>query len=85
MAEKGLGGRVNRASKLARIGLTGASGFARSNARKFLGGDPDDVSAHELSAERIANVLGEMKGAAMKVGQLLSLVDMDLPPEIRST
>ena len=85
MADKGLGGRANRASKLARIGLTGASGFARSNARRLLGGDPDDLSAHEVSAERIADILGEMKGAAMKVGQLLSLVDMDLPPEIRST
>ena len=80
----GLGGRANRASRIARIGLTGASGFARARARQLLG-DEDAASAHELSAERIAEVLGEMKGAAMKVGQLLSLVDMDLPPEIRST
>jgi predicted unusual protein kinase regulating ubiquinone biosynthesis (AarF/ABC1/UbiB family) len=29
-------------------------------------------------------VLGEMKGAAMKLGQLLSFVDLDLPPEIRA-
>ena len=86
MAEKGLGGRVNRASRLARIGVTGASGFARSRARRLLGGgDEDQLAAHEMSAERIADILGEMKGAAMKVGQLLSLVDMDLPPEIRST
>ena len=86
MAENGLGGRVNRASRLARIGVTGASGFARSRARKLLGGgDDDQLAAHEMSAERIADILGEMKGAAMKVGQLLSLVDMDLPPEVRST
>lgn len=84
MPDRGLGGRVNRASRLARIGLTGASGFARARTRQLLG-DEDHAAAHELSAERIAEVLGEMKGAAMKVGQLLSLVDMDLPPEIRST
>jgi predicted unusual protein kinase regulating ubiquinone biosynthesis (AarF/ABC1/UbiB family) len=80
--EKGLGGRVSRASKIARIGLTGASGFARSRARRARGDvDPDLV--HAEAAERIADVLGEMKGAAMKIGQLLSLVDVDLPEEVR--
>lgn len=82
MPEKGLGGRINRASKIARIGVTGASGFARSRARRARGDmDPDEV--HAEAAARIADVLGEMKGAAMKVGQLLSLVDLDLPEEVR--
>lgn len=80
MPEKGLGGRVNRATKLARIGLTGASGFARSRARRA---GRDEAEIHADAAERIADVLGEMKGAAMKIGQLLSLVDVDLPPEVR--
>ncbi len=35
-------------------------------------------------AARLAEVLGEMKGAAMKLGQLLSFVDLDLPEDIRS-
>lgn len=34
------------------------------------------------NAARIAETLGEMKGAAMKVGQMLSLQDGWLPPEV---
>ena len=35
-----------------------------------------------LNAERIVRDLGQMKGAAMKVGQMLSLQDALLPPEV---
>jgi len=35
-----------------------------------------------LNAERIVGALGELKGAAMKVGQMLSLQDSLLPPEV---
>ncbi len=34
------------------------------------------------NAERIVDDLGELKGAAMKVGQILSLQDAMLPPEV---
>ncbi len=34
------------------------------------------------NAERIVSDLGQMKGAAMKVGQMLSLQDAMLPPEV---
>ena len=34
------------------------------------------------NATRIATTLGEMKGAAMKVGQMLSLHEGLLPPEV---
>ena len=34
------------------------------------------------NAARIADTLGEMKGAAMKVGQMLSLHEGLLPPEV---
>jgi predicted unusual protein kinase regulating ubiquinone biosynthesis (AarF/ABC1/UbiB family) len=57
-------------------------------ARKGLGGRTgrgEDLEAfHAEMAERLADVLGEMKGAAMKLGQLLSFVDLDLPPDVRS-
>jgi len=49
---------------------------------RFAGGD--EQAAHEELAANLAAVLGEMKGAAMKLGQLLSFVDLDLPPEVRS-
>ena len=83
MAGKGLGGRVQRGSRLARTGLRGATGFAGARARRFAGGDGDDLTAHEALASNLALVLGDMKGAAMKLGQLLSFVDLDLPPEVR--
>ena len=35
-----------------------------------------------INAERIVHDLGQMKGAAMKVGQMLSLQDALLPPEV---
>jgi len=35
-----------------------------------------------LNAERIVRDLGQLKGAAMKVGQMLSLQDALLPPEV---
>ena len=35
-----------------------------------------------LNAERIVRELGRLKGAAMKVGQMLSLQDSMLPPEV---
>jgi predicted unusual protein kinase regulating ubiquinone biosynthesis (AarF/ABC1/UbiB family) len=39
---------------------------------------------HIEAALRMASVLGEMKGAAMKVGQMASFIDIDfLPPEYR--
>jgi predicted unusual protein kinase regulating ubiquinone biosynthesis (AarF/ABC1/UbiB family) len=43
--------------------------------------------AHQMgnlvrNADRIVHALGELKGAAMKVGQMLSLQDRLLPPEV---
>src|SRR5262245_59201019 len=41
-------------------------------------------SRHLESALKMASVLGEMKGAAMKIGQMASFIDTDfLPPEYR--
>jgi predicted unusual protein kinase regulating ubiquinone biosynthesis (AarF/ABC1/UbiB family) len=40
---------------------------------------------HAASAERIAELLGSMKGAAMKLGQIASFVDLDLPEDVRAT
>ncbi len=48
------------------------------------GGAPDDERLHRELADHLAEVLGDMKGAAMKLGQLLSFVDLDLPDETRA-
>jgi predicted unusual protein kinase regulating ubiquinone biosynthesis (AarF/ABC1/UbiB family) len=80
-----LGGRVARGARLARAGARGAAGVAGSRARRVTGGDPREAEMHARVATDLAEVLGDMKGAAMKLGQLLSFVDLDLPPEVQST
>jgi predicted unusual protein kinase regulating ubiquinone biosynthesis (AarF/ABC1/UbiB family) len=84
VARKGLGGRLDRGSRLARTGLKGARGVAGAQARRLTGRERDPLEAHEQMAGHLAEVLGEMKGAAMKLGQLLSFVDLDLPDDVRN-
>ena len=79
-------GRIRRSAKLgsalggqgARYAGTRAASLARSE-----GGAPRSKleARHLETAMRIAGVLGEMKGAAMKLGQLASFVDTEFLPE----
>ncbi len=85
MPRRGLGGRIGRGARLANTSVRGAAGILGAKARGMAGGDDDMERFHAEMAERLANVLGEMKGAAMKLGQLLSFVDLDLPSDVRST
>ncbi|HEX2028598.1 MAG TPA: AarF/ABC1/UbiB kinase family protein [Nitriliruptorales bacterium] len=84
MSRRGLGGRFGRGARLASTGVRSAAGLAAAKARQMSGGDVDPEEFHRTTAELLVDVLGEMKGAAMKLGQLLSFVDVDLPPEVRS-
>jgi predicted unusual protein kinase regulating ubiquinone biosynthesis (AarF/ABC1/UbiB family) len=84
VGRKGLGGRLQRGARLARTGARGATGLAGAKARELAGGARDDDALHRELAGELAEVLGDMKGAAMKLGQLLSFVDLDLPPDVRS-
>ena len=79
-----LGGRLARGGRLAATTVAGAAGLASARAKRLVGGGEDPVEAHHEFAGRLASVLGDMKGAAMKVGQLLSFVDLDLPPDVLS-
>ena len=78
-------GRVRRATKLsttvggqgARVAGTLAAGVARS---------PDKRAAalekrHLEAAQQLVQVLGSMKGAAMKLGQLASFMELEFVPE----
>jgi predicted unusual protein kinase regulating ubiquinone biosynthesis (AarF/ABC1/UbiB family) len=79
-------GRIRRSAKLGtalggqatKYAGTKAAGIARSEE-----GAKDKLDARHLeTAKRMASVLGEMKGAAMKLGQLASFIDTEfLPPE----
>jgi predicted unusual protein kinase regulating ubiquinone biosynthesis (AarF/ABC1/UbiB family) len=78
-----LGGRLGRGSRLARTGARSLATLASAKAREAATGEVS-LDSHTEIATRLAEVLGEMKGAAMKLGQLLSFVDFDLPPEVQS-
>ncbi|MBW3561269.1 MAG: AarF/ABC1/UbiB kinase family protein [Actinobacteria bacterium] len=83
MSKKGLGGRFGRGARLAGTGARSAAGLAAARARQMLGEDADPEEFHRATANLLVEVLGEMKGAAMKLGQLLSFVDVDLPEDVR--
>lgn len=82
---------TNRVQRLARFGGAAASqavkragtraaNVARSDERATAAMDKRQLEA----AEQIVTVLGGMKGAAMKIGQVLSFVDLGVvPPEYR--
>ncbi|WP_404388268.1 ABC1 kinase family protein [Humibacillus xanthopallidus] len=75
---------VVRSAKLATVPL----GFAGRTALGFgkrIGGKPAEVVAAELqarTAQQLFQVLGELKGGAMKFGQALSIFEAAFPEEI---
>jgi predicted unusual protein kinase regulating ubiquinone biosynthesis (AarF/ABC1/UbiB family) len=78
-------GRVQRLTRIGRTAAgvavkqagTKAANVARSRERS----DAALERRHLEAAEQIVTVLGGMKGAAMKIGQVLSFVDLGLVPE----
>jgi predicted unusual protein kinase regulating ubiquinone biosynthesis (AarF/ABC1/UbiB family) len=73
-------GRVGRTARLA--GLAGHTLATRTQTRIHHHAEGEAAKAAERArqerlAERYAEVLGDMKGAVMKVGQILSFVDVD--------
>ena len=79
------GGRVRRTAKVgtvigsegARYAATSAANVARSKESATEHSDQRHLDA----AERMVEVLGTMKGAAMKIGQLASFIDTEFLPE----
>ena len=75
---------VVRSAKLASVPL----GFAGRTALGFgkrMGGKPAEIVAAELqarTAQQLFQVLGELKGGAMKFGQALSIFEAAFPEEI---
>src|SRR3954447_9430023 len=78
-------GRVARTAKVgtvigtqgARYAGTRAANVARSKEKASAAMD----ARHLEAAERMVDVLGTMKGAAMKIGQLASFIDTEFIPE----
>jgi predicted unusual protein kinase regulating ubiquinone biosynthesis (AarF/ABC1/UbiB family) len=80
--------RLGRGAALARLVLRiGGRYAARSPRLVFASVDRRKDLRHELalrSAEEVAEELGAMKGALMKLGQMASYIDEDMPPTFRS-
>src|SRR3954466_9783117 len=81
-------GRVQRTAKVGRaIGSSGAR-YAGTRARNVVRSEKDAHAQidqrHLEAAEKMVDALGQLKGAAMKIGQLASFIDTEfLPPEDR--
>ena len=81
-------GRIQRTAKVGHgIGSSGAR-YAGTRARNVVR-SKDEAAAeldkrHLETAEKMVDALGQLKGAAMKIGQLASFIDTEfLPPEYR--
>jgi predicted unusual protein kinase regulating ubiquinone biosynthesis (AarF/ABC1/UbiB family) len=75
---------VTRGAKLAALPL-GVAGRATWGLGKRIGGRPAEIVAAELqarTAEQLFQVLGQLKGGAMKLGQALSVFEAALPEEV---
>ena len=75
---------VARGAKLATLPL-GVAGRGAIGLGKRLGGRPAELVAAELqarTAEQLFQVLGQLKGGAMKFGQAMSVFEAALPEEV---
>ena len=75
---------VTRGAKLATLPI-GVAGRGALGLGKRIGGKPAEAVAAELqarTAEQLFQVLGQLKGGAMKFGQALSVFEAALPEEV---
>ena len=80
-----LGSRAERGRSLARLSASAGAGYLSQRMRALAGAPGHEAEFHAANAERFLEVLGGMKGMAMKVGQIASFVDLDLPPDVQET
>ena len=74
----------SRSAKLLTLPLGAAARASVGMGRKLLGAPAEDVDAamRDAAAEQLFQVLGELKGGAMKFGQALSLFEAMLPEDL---
>jgi hypothetical protein len=79
--------RADRTARMARIGGRAGAGWALHRARRAFASAERAAELDEQfelrTAEQIAAALGDMKGALMKLGQMVSYIDTGLPPHVR--
>jgi predicted unusual protein kinase regulating ubiquinone biosynthesis (AarF/ABC1/UbiB family) len=74
-------GTLARGFQLGRLGLSLAGSYLGYQAQNLLLGEGEQRKArfHEKASRRVRDELGALKGAAMKLGQLLSMQSKSLP------
>ena len=81
-------GRMGRNAQLATLGAQVGSTFATTSARKLFASAERRIELDQQrelkTAEQIADRLGQMKGALMKIGQMASYIDEGLPEPLRA-
>jgi predicted unusual protein kinase regulating ubiquinone biosynthesis (AarF/ABC1/UbiB family) len=75
---------VTRSAKLASLPIGFAGRTALGLGKRTFGKSAELVAVEiqQRTAEQLFKVLGELKGGAMKLGQMLSIFEAALPPEI---
>ncbi len=82
------GGRAARNARLALLGARTGGAYAAHRARRVFADagrrQQLDTEFELRTAEQIADALGHMKGALMKLGQMASYLDQGLPEHVRA-
>ena len=80
-------GRGDRTAELAKLGAKSGASFVKLQAGSRFASDERKAELQERfqleTAEQVASVLGNMKGAVMKLGQMASYLDGGLPEPVR--
>jgi predicted unusual protein kinase regulating ubiquinone biosynthesis (AarF/ABC1/UbiB family) len=80
-------GRIQRTARLATASARTATDLAMTRARQAGKTEAEraeiEEAFHLRTAEQVLDVMGEMKGALMKIGQLMSFIDTGLPEPFR--
>lgn len=80
---RGLGRRLGRAARVGALSARASAGWLAGAALRRLGGSRAAGKLHRAVAARATEGLGQLKGLAMKIGQVLSFAIDDVPPELR--
>jgi predicted unusual protein kinase regulating ubiquinone biosynthesis (AarF/ABC1/UbiB family) len=75
-------GRLRRFGKLAMLSAQVGTNVLARGVKRLAGADPEMIS--KGTAEKLVATLGDLKGAAMKIGQALSMDPDLLTPEVRA-
>jgi predicted unusual protein kinase regulating ubiquinone biosynthesis (AarF/ABC1/UbiB family) len=82
------GSRMGRIARISRLSARLSASWLGSRLRRLFAGKERrkhlDAASRKAAAETVAREMGQMKGALMKLGQMLSFVSDDIPAEYRA-